>query len=170
MPGIISGTGHRPEKLFKTRPVAYSQHGLNLLVKFLVPILEGWEPERVIAGGALGYDTALALAALCVGSPLRIVAPFPGQDARWLPASREQYHTILALADEVVYVSDGSYSASKMQIRNVWMVEHSDHVLALWNGSAGGTYNCVRYADKVKKPVVHLWDLWAAYRKENGGL
>lgn len=33
----------------------------------------------------------------------------------------------------------------------------SDLVLALWNGTAGGTANCIKYAEKVGKPIVNCW-------------
>jgi uncharacterized phage-like protein YoqJ len=47
-----------------------------------------------------------------------------------------------------------------MQTRNKWMVDHSDMVLSLWDGSAGGTANCIEYARHVDKPVVNIWDDW----------
>ena len=34
------------------------------------------------------------------------------------------------------------------------MVDRSDFVLAFWNGTKGGTGNCVEYAKKQGKPVV----------------
>ena len=61
---------------------------------------------------------------------------------------------------EVVFVSEPGYAAWKMQVRNKWMVDNSDLVLALWNGTDGGTANCVRYAEKVGKPITNLWERW----------
>ncbi len=40
-----------------------------------------------------------------------------------------------------------------MQVRNEYMVDRADLVLALWNGTPGGTGNCVRYARTRGVPV-----------------
>jgi len=48
-----------------------------------------------------------------------------------------------------------------MQTRNIWMVDNCDLVLALWDGSDGGTGNCIKYANKIGKPIVNLWDKYA---------
>jgi len=43
-----------------------------------------------------------------------------------------------------------------MQKRNEWMVDHSDYVIAVWDGSKGGTGNCVKYAIKQEKEILQL--------------
>lgn len=48
-----------------------------------------------------------------------------------------------------------------MQIRNEWIVDRADRIIALWDGSFGGTHNCITYANKRKVPVDNLWDAWA---------
>lgn len=40
-----------------------------------------------------------------------------------------------------------------MMARNRFMVDHADGILAVWDGSKGGTGNCVSYALKKGKPV-----------------
>ena len=36
-----------------------------------------------------------------------------------------------------------------------------ERVLALWNGQRhGGTFQCVKYAEKKKHPIHHVWDGW----------
>lgn len=45
----------------------------------------------------------------------------------------------------------------------MWMVEYSDAVLALWDGTTGGTGNCVEYARRVNKRLIPCWDEWVAY-------
>lgn len=44
-----------------------------------------------------------------------------------------------------------------MQLRNKWMVDKSDIVIAVWDGSEGGTNNCVQYATENKKRIINLW-------------
>ena len=64
----------------------------------------------------------------------------------------------MAQADEHYFVREAGYAGWKMQERNKWMVDHCDEVLALWNGTSGGTSNCVAYANKIGKPINNLWE------------
>lgn len=45
------------------------------------------------------------------------------------------------------------------------MVDNSNAVLALWNGSEGGTGNCVRYAKEKNKKIFQLWDKYKSFKK-----
>ena len=36
------------------------------------------------------------------------------------------------------------------------MVDHSDCVIAVWDGSRGGTGNCVEYARKQEKHILYI--------------
>src|SRR3546814_19330873 len=71
----------------------------------------------------------------------------------WPAESQRRFHSILERAAAVEIACPGGFAAHKMQTRNEWMVDHADGVVALWDGSTGGTANCVAYADKVGKPV-----------------
>ena len=48
----------------------------------------------------------------------------------------------------------GGYAAWKMQKRNQFMVDHSNLLIAVWDGSSGGTSNCVAYAKKIGLQIV----------------
>jgi len=109
---------------------------------------------------ALGWDQALAQAAVDMKIPFDAAVPFVGQESRWPAESAKRYRSLLSQARNVTVVCDGGYAAWKLQRRNIWMVDHCDAVLALWNGSDGGTANCVRYADG-KRPVINVWNEWA---------
>ena len=43
-----------------------------------------------------------------------------------------------------------------MQKRNEYMVDLADRVIAVWDGSKGGTANCVKYAEKVGKEIIRI--------------
>jgi len=43
-----------------------------------------------------------------------------------------------------------------MNDRNEWMVDNSDYVIAVHDGSKGGTYNCIQYAKKNSKEITTL--------------
>jgi uncharacterized phage-like protein YoqJ len=64
-----------------------------------------------------------------------------------------------------VLVSPGGYAAHKMHVRNKWMVNKCNKVLALWDGSKGGTGNCVSYALSVDRPIENAWKRWTQLHK-----
>lgn len=47
------------------------------------------------------------------------------------------------------------------------MVDDADRILALWDGSSGGTANCVGYANDIKKPITNLWPVYKMIRDVN---
>lgn len=155
---IICGTGHRPDKL--------GGYGPEATIK-LIDLAKDWLgvhlPASVISGMALGWDSALAEAACQLEIPWTAAIPFEGQESRWPKQSQDIYKKTLMFAEKVVYVSEPGYAVWKMQKRNEWMVDNSDLVLALWDGSDGGTANCVRYANKVGKEVVNLWETYDSH-------
>ena len=152
---IIAGTGHRPDKLGGYTPEAWLR-----LRTFAVSQLKIINPTHVISGMALGWDQALANAAIILEIPWTAAIPFIGQESAWPQKSQDFYHTLLKRATTQEIVCPGGYSGAKMQIRNEWMVNHCDHVLALWDGTSGGTYNCLAYASRVAKPITNVWSQW----------
>jgi uncharacterized phage-like protein YoqJ len=64
---------------------------------------------------------------------------------------------MLELASEVKLVTDARYSAWAMMRRNEAMVDHANMVLAWWDGTPGGTKNCIDYAEQQGKPVRSLY-------------
>lgn len=152
-PLIVCGTGHRPDKLG-----GYGEKVTGNLVRTAYEWLMNNKPDMVITGMALGWDQALGWAAYDAKIPFIAAVPFAGQEKAWPAVSQEWYRDLLALAEEVTIVSDGGYAPWKMQERNKWMVDNSTLVLALWNGTPGGTANCIRYAEKVGKPIKNLWE------------
>lgn len=157
---IICGTGHRPNKLG-----GYSEDATSVLVTVARNYLSGKNrPDKVITGMAQGWDQALGWAAYDLGTPFIAAVPFAGQEKAWPSVSQGYYNDLLALAENVVYVCEDGYAPWKMQKRNEWMVDNSDGVLALWDGSDGGTHNCIKYAMKVGKPINNLWEQYENLR------
>lgn len=150
---IVAGTGHRPDKL--------GGYGKSVKARLEVLAID-WitlhKPTQIISGMALGWDQALAEAALELNIPLIAAVPFEGQEMAWPRESQERYRELLAGAKEVKIVSKDGYAAWKMQRRNEWMVDRCELLLALWDGSSGGTANCIRYARQQVTPIYNLWD------------
>lgn len=139
-------TGHRPQKL--TRPEAAIKADLeNAIVK---AIDMGY--QTFITGMAYGVDiwAGEIVVRLRQENPeLHLIAavPFPGFEGRWSSDWKMAYADLLSKADLVRYICP-SYNAEAYQCRNEWMVEHSAHLIAVYNGEPSGTKNTVDYAIK----------------------
>lgn len=155
---IIAGTGHRPDKLG-----GYTTEIQMRLTQLAIAAFIRFDPDHVVSGMALGWDTAIANAALDLGIPLIAMIPFVGQEKKWPVAAQKIYHEILDAAMLVEVSAPGGYAPEKMQLRNMNMVNSCDILLALWNGSDGGTANCVRYAREQNKEIHNLWSSWVKY-------
>ena len=149
---IVAATGHRPERLGGYGPEAFAR-----LVQIAAEYLADVCPEMVISGMALGWDMAVAVAALSSGFKLTAALPCDGQDAVWPDEPREMHRQLIAAAAKVETVSPGPYEPRKMFVRNNWMVDRCDLLIAMWDGGNGGTAGCVSYAIKTGRPWVNLW-------------
>lgn len=150
---IIAGTGHRPDKLG-----GYNNEAFLRLVKVCEEYLKEEKPELVISGVALGFDMALFQAAVNLDIPVLAAVPFEGQESRWSDKVKKYYFNLLSKAKEVVYVCDAGYAAWKMQKRNEYMVNACDKIVACWDGSQGGTGNCVKYASDEGKVIDNIYN------------
>lgn len=109
---------------------------------------------------ALGWDVALAEAAVLLGIGFIAAVPFEGQEARWRQADRDRHRRLLSRASRVHVVCPGPYEPAKMRRRNEWMVDSTRQLLSLWDGSPGGTANCVSHALGGRTEVIDLWPLY----------
>lgn len=149
---IIAGTGHRPDKLG-----GYGLPVKQKLYKIAFKWLEENRVNKVISGMALGWDQALLRAAIDLGFYTIAAIPFPSFYVKWPQQAQQEAIELLSLASEVKTVNKDPYSKIKMHLRNEWMVNHCDKVLALWDGSQGGTASTIRYAELKNKPIINLW-------------
>lgn len=148
---IMATTGHRPPKLG-----GYSFRAHLNLRKIATEHLQKVTPDEAIVGMALGWDIAFAAACVMLGIPYIAAVPFVGQERQWPKESKDMYYHLLSKAKRVVYVSEPGYDPKKMQIRNIWMVDHCTELTAMFDSSSGGTKNCVDYATG-KVPITNLW-------------
>ncbi len=150
---IVAFTGHRPNKLggYTTPNPIYDR-----VRKQIIQVLREIEPDRIISGMALGVDQWAANIAIELGIPFTAAVPFVGQEDAWPTSSQKAYDTLLLKADDLIIVSEGGYSAYKMQLRNEWMVDHCDKLIAVWDGTPGGTCNCISYAKAKGKEIIRI--------------
>ena len=150
---IVAFTGHRPDKLggYKLPNPTY-----QFVCQQIEKTLKELQPEKVISGMALGVDQWAANIAHKLGIPFIAAVPFAGQEKAWPAASQKTFNALIKLASEVVYVSEGGYAAYKMQVRNEWMVDRCDKLIAIWDGTSGGTGNCVKYAESMGREIIRI--------------
>lgn len=157
---IVVATGHRPQKCG-----GFTDRAQRLLRQIAIDWLSALNPRGAISGMALGWDTAIVEACLHLGLPYVACIPFPGQESHWLSSSQRAYHKYITKASKVIVCSDGPYSTHKMQIRNERMIDtalrygpgpDNSILLAMWDGSSGGTHNCLLYA-RTRIQTLNAW-------------
>lgn len=158
-------TGHRPSKLIGGYNLESTENVKvkNDMIKVLKALLEQ-KCDKLIcySGMALGIDMLFADAVLTVKDEyderieLICAIPFEKQTNNWVNQDDvDFYNLILEHADSVVNTTgEVEYKAYYLQKRNEYMVDRSDLILAYWNGTSGGTKNCVDYAKKLNKQVM----------------
>jgi len=150
----IAITGHRPSKLgndydltsLLVEKIDIAICNILLAQYELYPI----GSITLITGMALGIDTLFAKIAIRLNWPFIAAIPCQGQHNIWPQKSKELYLDLInhPLCTKE-YVSLGPYSPQKMQLRNKWMVNNCDLLIAIWDGTSGGTANCVKYAQSI---------------------
>ena len=143
-------TGHRPKHIEN----GYDELSATVLsIKSQLrsaiedAISEGY--NTFISGGALGVDQWAAECVLSYpGIRLIIALPLARVNPRW------PEHAVVRLAQlikripphDVVVVSNGPYHPGVMTKRNIWMVNKSSKLIAVYSGVPGGTDKCIKYA------------------------
>jgi uncharacterized phage-like protein YoqJ len=153
---IVAFTGHRPDKLpnKETGYILPNPTYIRVCKQIESKLIE-LKPEKVISGMALGIDQWAAYIAYKLKILFLAAIPFINQESMWPEQSQKTYNALLKIASEQVIVSEGAYSPQKMQIRNAWMVDHCDKLIAVYNGdNTGGTANCVNYAKQIGKDII----------------
>ena len=116
--------------------------------------------DTFISGGARGFDLLAAEAILTLKKThphIRLVMALPckNQTQGWGKSDKERYENILALCDQVEYISE-NYFEGCMQIRNRFMINNSSICVAYLKNARGGTYSTVLYAKEQGIQVINL--------------
>jgi len=124
----------------------------------LIRLIEGENVRRFISGMAMGIDM------ICAELVLELKASYPDitltaaisnkeQDLLWPQKQRERYARILGQCDSVHAVSE-VYTDDCMELRNRWMADECDILLAVWNDKPGGAGSTISYAMEQGKRVI----------------
>ncbi len=146
-------TGHRPVKL---------PWGMNeadprciLLKEQISSALDGiYEAgfRHFICGMAIGCDFYFAEAVFELKRrhediTLEAAIPCDSQAEKWNKKQQAQYQELLRKCDQLTYVSH-AYTPTCMMRRNEYMIDHSDLLLACFNGHNSGTMKTILYAQR----------------------
>ncbi len=154
-------TGHRSQKLpfkFNEEDERCKELKKHLYLLIREKIENG--VSHFLSGMAIGIDCFAAESVLKLKKDfpfitLDAIVPCANQSSMWNNKSILRYNSILKQCDNVV-VLQNEYTADCMLKRNRYMVEHSDCVIAVWNGTNSGTGNTVKLALNKKLPVTVL--------------
>jgi len=171
----ICFTGHRPDKLGSYDwNTPKNQRIMEKLKEQIEQEIIHNNVKTFIFGVALGIDQMAFEIVKKIqeysryGHDIKMILaiPFEKQASKWFNKNDiDRYNAQKEWADEVIYVDTvdgyefkgvavGEYHPAKMMIRNKFMVNNSDKIIAVWNGSKGGTANAVNYAKKIGKEII----------------
>lgn len=176
----ISFTGHRPNKLGGYNwNTSKNKTIMKELKHQIIHLINSTDEKQFhfYFGGALGIDQMAF--SICYDIKyyelhlnqfkivLEYAIPFLNQDVKWNINDRNRWRQQMDDSDIVTKVDtlekykikgykENIYYPAKMQKRNQYMVDNSDIVIAVWDGSKGGTYNCVKYAQKLGKRIIQI--------------
>lgn len=156
---IISVTGHRPGTIGLGSN--YNSDSWKKLIEIIKDLLIEYKCTELITGLGLGVETASALATIALkrtisNIKLHCAIPCKSFASNWPEGSRKLYEDILSKADIFTIVSGNTtYTPSVVQMKNQYLIDHSDMMIIVWNGiESGSTYDCIQSVKKVGKKII----------------
>ena len=157
-------TGHRPTRFsFKYDETHLACIELKNVLAEQIDFLHRQGVTDFYTGCALGIDlwageAVLALMELHPEIKLHCVVPFAAQDQKWTSEQQARYHALLDRSCDVILTQE-EYSKDCYYIRNRYLVNHADIVLAVYDMDANkrsGTGYTVHYAHTQGKPTIAI--------------
>jgi uncharacterized phage-like protein YoqJ len=156
-------TGHRPEAL----PWGNNENdvrcaALKSKIRFEAEnLIVEHGCEKFISGMARGADMICAEVILGLKNiyphiKLECAVPNRAFTASWSAEDVRRYSSILTRADYKHFISEKKvYSVSDLMLRNIYMVDNSDIIIAVYtDGESGGTRNTINYAENKHKKII----------------
>ena len=149
-------TGHRPDKM-------------ELGEKEIKPLLEKVIDDAIaegyvtfITGMAMGTDiwaAEIVLERKKRNKDLHLICalPHPNFESRRSMTEKMKFNKIVKKADLVKEINN-HYFTGCYQVRNEWMVDRSNLVIAVFNGQKSGTKNTVNYAKRKGVKIMNVLD------------
>ena len=155
-------TGHRPQSLpwgFNEQDERCLKMKEQLKMEIIKAIENGY--TTFISGMALGFDM------ICAEMVLELKKTFPRikligaipcktQDKLWKEKDKQRYRSLLTQLDSIRCIYDDYIGPECMLERNRFMINNSSLVIALFNGTNGGTKKTLDYAKECGVKTVVL--------------
>ena len=151
-------TGLRPQKLnFKENS---EKHNIIMskCEKYIIQLIKWHNVTNFISGMALGWDIWCAEEILKLRDrysniSLECAVPCSEQDKYWSESDKHRYVEILSKADNIIQMQE-KYTSDCMIKRNLYMVDKSLYVFALWDRQVGGTASTIKYALEKERRII----------------
>lgn len=165
---VIAGTGHRPNRYRK----GWKGYNVSqpIIIQLIKEVLSIHNPSLIISGGCLGFDMALAQAALDLDIPYDLYIPYLNYGSTWADHNKRKLSIYKTRCRRLKYIHADNLSTPKtiskvLYKRDCIMVDNADLVIAFFNGDYdSGTGNTIRYANELarnKKEVMNIYDRYA---------
>ena len=180
MSQILAFSGHRfpaTQKLDGIEMLGFLSFLKQQLYDFFADRKDKYKLSNIagfVCGGQIGFDLAAQQFAVETGLPLHICLPYnydlfterwDSNKFRQILLKHMDYASDITIVDTEPYYKHkyglpvGQYRVSKLQWRNQYMIDNSDATILYLNPTSrkGGTYNALRYAEKVGKPYNNIY-------------
>ncbi len=154
----VAFTGHRPEA-FKLHNEE-DEHIINIKQRLFNLIKEAISQGYCyfVGGGARGTDIWMGEAVLELKKEypyikLVTVIPHEAQSQPWSKYWQERYDKLMEKSD-MVTVIEPEFSYASYHKRNRFLVDHASLLIAVYNGTKGGTQKTIEYAQKKEKQII----------------
>ncbi|MCR5803192.1 MAG: DUF1273 domain-containing protein [Clostridia bacterium] len=147
-------TGHKPEKIKEDIDVIKA----NLRKEIMKAIDLGY--DTFISGMADGVDVWAAETVLDIKKEkddikLICAVAYNGTEKNRTPEKQEKFHDILRRADGTEYMNR-KYAPWVFFARDEWMIDRASYVIAVFNGTRGGTEHTLKYAAEKERKIVYV--------------
>ncbi len=155
-------TGHRLQKL----PFGFNEEDpkcikmKRMLCRKIEDLIVNHGASHFISGMAIGVDMICGEIVLELKNEhphitLECAIPCRSQPDRWSKEMKDRYYSVLNQSDCKTVLQE-HYTADCMHKRNEYMVEKSEIVIAVWDGSSSGTGYTVNIAKEKGKKIYVL--------------
>lgn len=155
-------TGHRPQTItyLWDESSPQSLELISRIKKAIVYLIKEKGVTHFISGMAIGVDMIAAEIVLDLKKKyptitLECAIPCETQANKWTEKYRDRYFSIIEMSDKETLLQT-HYTADCMHKRNRYMVDHSEYVVAVWDGSPSGTGKTVMYAKENNKEILQI--------------
>lgn len=147
-------TGHRPEKIDEDINVIKA----NLEKEIRKAIDLGY--DTFISGMAEGVDIWAAEIVLRIKEQndnikLICAVAYNGTEKKRTPEEQEKFHDILNRSDGAEFMNR-KYATWVFFARDEWMIDRASYVIAVYNGTGGGTEHTLKYAVEKERKIVYV--------------